>query len=319
MLNAPAGLHPAIAEIERLGLGKWHEESQYDLSLLSDERRIQVRDSAHYAPEDMVARYIAQMEASQFPGIVVTSDGWTVDGNTRLAALRARRVGFFPAIVLEAAYAGKTTTVKQKAELRALAMTLNANGGLQLTPKERREGVRDLIALDWKNEQIARAIGLKVTEIAAVKREVDASAKLSRVGLDPDLKGASLRALGNAAVLKLNDPPFKLLAELATDAGLNAGEIVAAAKDALTMGTEAQQVGVLDSMRTQLANRIRTVALTGTGKPPVSRQLRQHLGYVTKFAGREQELVEANPAVAPQHVAALQDAIAVLTAVLNLQ
>ena len=143
-----------ITEIKRLGF-KFYEEAQYDLSRVSVDRRVQVREAKHYAPKDSVARYAIQMAQSKFPPIVMTSDDWIVDGNTRVGAALTREMKFFPAIVLDIAWG--TASTKQQNELHALAATLNAQNGVPLTAGEIREVTPKFIALGWKAEQIGRA------------------------------------------------------------------------------------------------------------------------------------------------------------------
>jgi hypothetical protein len=319
--QAPAPPKPgAIVEIERLGFA-WTEVAQYDLSRLDINRRVQVRESAHYAPKDQVERYAIQMAEAQFPPVIVTADNWIVDGNTRVGACDKRKVKFFPAVVLDVGWENASAT--QRNELLALAATLNAVNGQPLTAKETREVAARFIELGWKTEQIGRAIGLRPGGVTQVRKEIDAAKKLQRVGMDANgsLKGASLRALGGKEVLSLNDVPFKELAALAGDAGMNAGEITATAKDARESGSDAAAIKLIGDMRTEFVDRIKQRELTGKGHPPASRQLRQHLGFVTKFAGIEHELVENNPddSVRQAHRATIQKAIDVLNAVLQAQ
>lgn len=307
----------AIVEIERLGF-TFTEVAQYALEELDPKRRVQVRESEHYAPKDQVERYAIQMGESQFPPIIVTEDAYIVDGNTRVGAKLLRGEKFFPAIILDVAYGSATD--KEKYLLDALAATLNAQNGQPLTPRERRTIVERLLRLDWKNEQIGRAIGVGIAAVTEVKQEMDAVARLRRVGVDNGhLKGASLRALGKKPVQVLNDEPFKDLASLAEQARLNATEIVTFAKQAKETGSDDGARQVVASLRTEMEDRIREQALTGASKPPVARQLRQHLGFITKFTDDAQTLVETNPDVMPQHIAALESAIAVLQSVLEAQ
>ena len=310
----------AITEIERLGF-KWTLNAQYDLSKVSPDRRVQVREAEHYAPKESAQRFSQQMKQSEFPPIVMTSDDYIVDGNTRVDACHINEARFFPAIVVSVDYTGRLTTRKQKLELRALAATLNSNAGVGLTSKEVRDVTADFIELGWKAEQIARAIGLRPASVTAVKKEIDAAAKLVRVGMDANgsVKGASLRALGAKEVVTLNDIPFRSLATLAADAGMNASEIVNAAKEARQTGSDVEQSAVFENLRAEMGDRIKSRELTGTGKPPESRRLRQFLGNVTKFAGREQELIETDPNVGQLHIETLDKAIAVLTAVREMQ
>jgi len=305
----------AIVEIERLGFG-WDVVPEYDLGRLSVERRVQTRESKNYAPKETVEQFAIAMGEVPFPPIVVTSDDWIVDGNTRVGAKLKRKEKFSSAIVLDVAFKG--ANVKQEHLLHALAATLNQMGGLRLTSKEVREVAMRLVELGWRTEQIGRAIGLAPGGVTMVKKEIEAAAKLKRVGLDPNgaVRSASLRALGAKDVVGLNDVPFRELATLAADAGLNAGEITSTAKEARATGSDTGAVDLISKLRTEYGDRIQERKLTGVGKPPMSRQRRQHLGFVTKFEGREQELIETDPKVNETHVNALYDAITVLGKVL---
>lgn len=307
----------AIVEIERLNFG-YAEASSYDLDSLSPDRRVQVREVKHYAPKDTVGQFAIQMGETVFPPIVVTADGWIIDGNTRVGARLLRKEKFTPAIVVDVDYSKASD--KQQDLLHALAATLNAMGGVRLTSKETRDVAERLIRQGWKAEQIGRAIGLKPSGVTAVKQELDACAKLDKVGLVVNgTPGASLRALGASTVVGLNDLPFKELAELSIEAGFNASEIKTAAKTVKDSGSDQAGIEALRSLRKENGDRIAEHKLTGHGKPPMSRQLRQRLGFVTKFAGQEQELIETDPAVNAIHVEALKAAIAVLTETLRLQ
>jgi hypothetical protein len=316
--SATQAKSPAIVEIERLGFG-WSEVADFDLTRLSVDRRVQAREAEHYAPKETVEQFAIAMGETAFPPIVVTADDWIVDGNTRVGAKLRRKEKFSPAIVLDVAYSGASR--KQEHLLHALAATLNQMGGLRLTPKEVRKVAARLIELGWKTEQIGRAIGLAPGGVTQVKKEIEAATKLKRVGLDSNgsIKGASLRALGAKDVVALNDVPFRELAKLAADAGLNASEINSTAKDARSSGSDTGAVDMISNLRTELGDRIQERKLTGIGKPPVSRQLRQHLGFVTKFAGREHELLETDPKVHATHTEALTNAVAVLSTVLEMQ
>ena len=315
------GDESVIIEIERLG-HRFLPVPSYDLEQLSRERRVQVRETAHYAPRDRVQQYAVQMEHSQFPSLVVTNDDqpWVLDGSTRLEALLLRKVRYYPVIVLEVEYNGRTTTSKTKAELRALAMTLNAANGLPLTPAETRDGVRDLITLGWKAEEIARAIGLKPASVTAVRKEIAAEKRLGEVGLSVNgVHGASLRALGNKDVVGLNNRPYKALAELAGAAGFNATEIGDAARAARATGSDDEQVAVIARLAVENGDRIRERELTGRAGPAPARQLRQHLGYGLRYEGRVQELLETDPACNELAVKTLERSIALYTELLEMQ
>ncbi len=308
----------AFVEIERLGFG-YSEVAQYDLELIDQKRRIQIRESDHYAPRDEVEKYSVQMGYSQFPPIVMTSDGWILDGNTRAEASLKRGNKFFPAIIVDVAW--EKASQKQQNELRILGATFNSQNGRALTKVEARKMAAAALDEGWKPEQIGRVLGMKPAVVTQVKKEVAAAEKLERVGLDANgsVKGASLRALGAQVVLDLNDDPYRALARLAADAGLNAAEIVSTAKDAKATGSDDGALRFIDGARGEMSDRIRQKELTGTAAPPVARQLRQHLGFVVKFAGHETELKETTESMIAQHVAVIEDALVVLQAVLAAQ
>lgn len=311
----------SITEIERLGF-TYRVEPQFDLDQLDPSRRVQVRETNHYAPREAVERYSVQMQFSQFPAVIVTADDWIVDGNTRVGASQLRKQKFFPAIVLDAKFKGGGA--KQEGELYALAATLNATNGEPLTRREIRAVTQKFVALGWKADQIARAVGIKTNTVTAVGKEIRASAKLRRVGMDPNgsLKGASLRALGSGDAVTLNDIPFRDLAQLAADAGLNMGEISTIAKEVKALGADTLATDRLQEKRAEMADRIREQELTGRAKPPLSARLRQSLGAVVKYKDHEgypEVLLETNPDAYAKHVTALQESIEVLTKVLERQ
>lgn len=308
-----------IAEIERLGLS-WQLEPQYDLDQLDiAARRIQVRDNEHVAPKDTVSRFAIQMAHSEFPPIVVTQDGWVADGNTRTEAKRKRGEKFHPAFVLGIAH--ENCTEQQKNLLTILGATLNASNGLPLTNTERRKSAEAMIAENWKTDQIARALGIPPNAVVQIKREIDARAKLDRV--DAKINGSmsvpGLRALGTKDALELNDAPYRDLAILAKDAGLNFTEIRNAAKEIKAIGSDHMAVALVAEKREEMRDRITSHALTGNGRPPNSAILRIRLAYLANFDGKEVELVEKNEAAAEKHIEVLDSAIRILHRVKELQ
>lgn len=308
-----------IAEVERLGF-RWHLEPEYDLDQLHETRWVQVRESAHYAPKEAVERYAAQMMGTTFPPIVVTQDNYGVDGRTREQARRMRKEKFCTAIVLEEKFEGATP--KRKDEMFALAATLNSLNGTALTSKEIRVAVRKFIALDWNTEQIARAIGAAVGVVTQVRKEIAAENRLSRLNVDPNeskLSGATLRAIGSKDIVSMNDEPFKGLASLAGDAGLNAKEISEIGKELRDAGSDAAALDIISRERAEMEARIRERKLTGRGTPPASRMLRQRLGWVNRFMGTEHELVEKAEAAEINHLESMEKAYRVLGNAIELQ
>jgi len=305
--------------MDRLGL-TYKLEPQFDLDTLDiATRRVQVRENEHVAPKDTVRRFSVQMGQSEFPPIIVTSDCWVVDGNTRKEAKRLRDEKFHPAFVLDIVYA--TASEHELNLLRILGATLNASNGLPLTAAERRKSVEAMISENWKGEQIARALGVNQGVVTKIRRELDAQAKIQRlrIPMDVSVSMAGLRALGTPDVLALNDKPYGELAVLAKDAGLGFNEIREIAKEMRETGSDAGALEIVGEKRTEMRDRITSTHLTGVSKPPAAAILRARLTYALSFAGREQDLVERNEDMVEKHLGLIDQAISVLTRVKELQ
>jgi hypothetical protein len=204
-------LSPAAAEIERLGL-PYHEEPNYDLELLSKDRRVQVRESDNYAPPESVAAFATQMAEKIFPPIVATADNWLVDGATREGAFAVRKQRYASAIIIGVAFDTPTTTAKQKNTLFALGVTLNQANGVRLTLKETLARVPCFLALGWKIEKISVATGLGENHIKRLKKEQEIRTRLERVGLGPEagsMSTAKILSFAGKHTEGLNNEPFK--------------------------------------------------------------------------------------------------------------
>lgn len=318
----------AVAELERLGF-KFREDSQFDLELLSPDRRVQVREPKHYAPKENVLAYAIHMEnGARFPAIVVTEDNWIVDGNTRVGASLHRKQKRFPAIIVDVQW--ETASETKRDELRLVAAGLNDQNGQRLTRSESRAVIAAALRRGLKQEHIARYLGVNSATIGAVRRELQATQKMERVGLRPDNNGASfesaakavfggvpLRALGGKPVQDLNDEPFKELALYAKDAGLSTKEVEDLGKELKELASDRAQLDRIVELRVENDERIRQVDLEGgKGKPPVSSQLRQRLGFILEDTRTITLMVERNSDNWTMHADAIKRTIAKLQAVL---
>lgn len=305
-------------EIERLNL-PYHEEAQFDLTKLDGNRLVQVRDNVNYAPSETVDQYVVQMKESVFPPIIVTADDYITDGVTRFTACTKSGTKHFPAVVIEVEWTKATQA--RKDQLLILAATMNSMGGKRLTAGETRNAIEVMLRSNVKQEEIARRIGAALNTVVQVQREVNARAKLDRVDVEwKTLRPASLRALGVASLIDMNDLPYQALAKLAVDAGLNSREIADLAKAVKETGADHAGMELINNNRTEMLDRIADHNLTGNGHPPLSLQLRRNLGFINKHAdGNEYKLVEhsASAEVRKDHAKAIRTAIGVLQAVLN--
>lgn len=318
-------LDPA-GEAKLLGF-KFEEVAQFDIERLDlAKRQVQIRDGGPegttgkaYAPKDSIEYFMTAIKFNRVPPIVVTADNWIIDGHTRVAAQTKNAQKFLPAIVLEQNWDGASE--EQKRKMRILGFTLNGRQHRSLERAEIHRALLDMVRENYRPEEIQRRLGIKVAAVTAAKQEVEARRRMERVGLSPNgaIKGASLRVFGRKDVVALNDAPYKALVALAADASMNSQEIAALAREAKDLGSDTLGVNHLKVVRSEMEDRIRNAKLTGASSPPVSRQLRQHLGFITKFADDAGALVETNAPVWGQHIKAIRDAIAVLSSVLDLQ
>lgn len=312
---------PVEVEIERLRI-PYDLAAQFPLDRLSKEKRLQVRGShsgSEWAPADAISRFKAQMGHVTFPPLVITSDNWVVDGSTRIGACESGRRAEFPAYVLKLRF--ESGSASQKEELFALAGTLNQMNGTPLTKEERRATVVHLLRLGWLHEQVERAVGVPRQTVWSIAQEEEARKKLQSIGIPTNngaLKGVSIRAFGRPPAMNLNHSSLKLLVQLAKDAGLTEAEIKSFAKRIIDVGSDSAALNLLSEFREELDERIKNKALTGKGVPPASGQLRQRLGFINQFAGTEQALVEASPALRYQHLEAIRTSLGVLQTVLEL-
>jgi hypothetical protein len=280
-----------IAEIERVGLD-YKEVSEFALNRVDiGKRRIQVREMDHVAPKESVKRFAEQMRTTEFPPMVMTEDDWIVDGNTRVEASRLNKTTFYPAFVLESY---ENATEDRKRKITALAATLNCNAGVALTVAERRKQVPGMLEMNWRVEQIRRALGLTTSIVSQVKKEIEAKAKLDKLGLDVDADKEKLllRGLGAGSVLLLNDKPYFELAVLSREAGLRIKEVAELAKKMRESGSDEAAIELVARKRRELHERIVEHSLTGNGRPSPASLLRQRLGFILRYEGTEELLVE---------------------------
>jgi hypothetical protein len=294
---------------------KFTEVSQFKLDQLDTDRRLQGRDTlvdGEWAPTETVKQFAEQMGYTPFDAIIVTSDGWLIDGNTRVGARLRRKEGFHPAYVLEIAH--ETADESTLHRLNMIAAELNV-WGKAYTLNERRKACRHYLAEGFTYDQIGQRLGLSRSQVSQVRAEADAEQRMTDVGIAWDngrgeLSIVAKRALGRASALTLHDQPYEDLVELALDADLKSNEIDKLVVQLAEAGSDQEQVDKIATVRVENADRIREVGFTGRGRPSLPNQLRQHLGFVMKYAG--ERYVERNLDAAQNHLACLEASYAIL-------
>jgi hypothetical protein len=292
---------------------KYTHADQYDLAQLDKSRRIQVRafesyKDSEWAPADSVKQFATQMAHQAFDPIIVTSDAWVVDGNTRVGARERRGDKFHPAYVLDLAWA--KADEKTRNYVHILAADLNV-WGKSLTPAERRYNVRYFLAEGFTEDQIASRLGIARNAVNQIKQEVAAERRMNAVGVPwnngkGEISTVAKRSLGKASATDLHDQPYAELVKLALDADLKGSEVDELVVRLKDTGSDQEAIATLAVVRTESADRIREVGFTGRGRPSLSNQLRQHLGFISKHPA--EAFVERNRDVAADHLARMESA-----------
>jgi hypothetical protein len=179
-----------------------------------------------------------------FPPIIVTTDDYLVDGNTRVAARVQRKDLTCQAIVVDINYAKATEAQRQL--IMALGASLNMKNGRPLTTKELRRNIEPMVRKGWINTAIAAALGVGGGIINNVRREIEALDRLKVVaveggvaGFDKGLPPSMLCALGSKDPQALNNRPFAELSTLAREARLPPSQIKEPRRRALTRARSA--------------------------------------------------------------------------------
>lgn len=320
-----------IRQIELLNF-TWKFETQFDISSVDIDTRVQVRNGSNVAPKEMVDLYAVSMKYDQFPPIVVTSDNKVIDGNTRVAA--KKKMGgdvFLPAIVIKTDF--NKADGQTQLKLTHLGYRLNGTNGKPLDKAELLRHARIMLNLGLRVEEIGKD-GINENQINNLKREMAAEDKLKTAGVNikfdeescqwnvdgEQVKATTLRALGKQQNLNLPTAPFRELADLAVKAQLRDCEITALSKAAVDTGSESGMLDTIRHERTHLNDRINEVALTKKlPKKSNSDMLRMWLTALAKLKGSEDTAVETDPNLTGERLNLIDTAAAVLSEIRRLQ
>jgi hypothetical protein len=304
---------PTADLIEKLGF-QWELDYEYPTP---DGRRVQIREEAHYTPREMVMRIASAMaRREKLPPIVVTKDGYIIDGNTRTAAAQHNKYPSVQALVIPDSYEGCTEKVERR--LKLLGAAFNARNGKGIDREEIRKAIV-AIGQDptYDGTRIAALIGVTDATVKSILAEMKAKDRAESVGvhLNGSVAATPLRILGQASE-KLNDEPFRAVAALAQDTGMAPGDLREVIKQMHEAKSDEGALRVVDEHRAARREQIAEYRASGKSKPPPAAKLRQRLGFILDFEKNPRDLTELNPEVVAKHRDAIERSIAVLQAVL---
>lgn len=301
---------PVAELVERFG---FHWTFDYAYPVPDPAHRLQIRNSSNLAPTAMVTPLKEAMKrGDKIPAVVVTEDGYIIDGNTRCEAARK---GGFPtvhALVLDVKYEGCRESENRR--LHALGAGFNARNGKGIDRHEIQAAV-DIIGSDptYTATRIAALIGTTETTVQGYLAEKKAKERAASLELhvNGSINATKLRKLG---VLSdhLNDEPFKALFSLVEDTGMSVGEIADVARRARAEKSDSGALGVFSQERQARQSQIAEYTASGKSTPPKAAMLRQRLGFILSYEGNPSELAEHNPTQAQSHIDQAERAIAVL-------
>jgi hypothetical protein len=305
---------PTADLIEKLGFS-WELDFEYPTP--DPAKRVQIREEKHYIPREMVMRIAAAMaRGDKLPPVVVTKDGYLIDGNTRTEAARHNKYPSVQALVVTEAYEGCTEKVARRLQL--LGAAFNVRNGKGIDREETRKAI-EKIGEDptYDGTRIAALIGVTDATVKSILAEVKARKRAESVGvhLNGSVAATPLRILGQASE-KLNDEPFRAVASLAADTGMSPGDLREIIRQMREEKSDEGALRVIDEHRRARREQIAEYRASGKSKPPPAAKLRQRLGFILDFEANPRELTELNPDVVIKHQEAIRRSIAVLQAVL---
>ena len=253
-------------------------EPNYVLAKVKLNEGVQIRLEEHRSPSSAVDEYVTHMKhGAVFPPIVVTSNGFLVDGNTRLSAALKLQRKTFPAYKVKFAILGQA---------KMLGAALNQMGGYRLTEEEIVVAAEAYMREGYKDEAIARALGKSMSHIRNVRRDRLYRDAAHRTGVaDVELpKPVRLHLAGIQ-----HDEPFKAAVEAVAKAKPAAKDVGALVDRIENTRSDAEALAVVQETSSKWG--------PVTGAPPnsaksVSRTRgRQALASIRKLL----ELAEAQP------------------------
>jgi len=308
---------PLIESIIRQYLGVDADyEPQYDRLKLHSDARLQSRLDKNRAPKHMVERYAHQMGESEFPPIVITSDGVKIDGNTRDAAHAKRNDRYIPALIVPIAFETAEESVKR--QMLLCSQAINNTNGLALDDEERTLMAYTMIEDGNADEEIITRVGVPINKVKELRERFKATHRLLQVGIKPDdmPPKATLRTFGKPVVQKLDDAWFKSLADLSKDAGLKSQEIGALATTLGEISSEDLRRERMARERTARQDQI-TANREGQRAPRLAGKLRQRLALLFQYP--VSSFVENDPEMLDEHLDLIDKTRDVLDELYNLQ
>jgi hypothetical protein len=314
--DLPFYAQDAVARVELMGFQGW--KFLANSTLVERNKRLQVRDIAAHAPHNEVARYAAALKQGDLmPPVIMTRDGYLVDGNTRTEA--ARRAGWdhFPAIMLDVAYEGAPEAMIK--QLTTLGAAFNLTHGRGMSRQNVERVILTVANPGDKAQEIARKLHIPVYTVQSALNITKARERAERLGVDVSdekrLTGSHMALMGGRNN-RYTDPVFAEFLSLVRDARYSLKDSKELGSRIEALGSETEKLALITAERDARHDVIRGTAT----KPSLAAKLRQSLGFTIANGDVPGNLVELGPVnTRMDHKRTLYDAVDILMKVITQQ
>jgi hypothetical protein len=313
--DLPYYAQDTVARTELMGF-KW--KYLPNATLADRNKRIQVRDISALAPPNEVARYAAALKQGDLmPPVIVTRDGYLVDGNTRTEA--ARRAGWdhFQTVQLDVTFENAPEAMVKQLTILGAASNLTHGRGMSRQNVER--VIQAVANPGDKAKEIARKLHIPVHTVQQALNITIARERAEGLRIDVSdesrLMGSHMALLGARSV-RYTDPVFEEFVKLIRDARYTLKDMKELGGRIEALGSESEKLALLAAERDARHDVIKGSAT----KPAVSARLRQSLGFTLANGDVPGNLVELGSAKTRlEHKQTLYSAMDILMKVITAQ
>jgi hypothetical protein len=281
--------------------------------LADPNHRVQIRPIAQLAPAREIAKYAQDLKrGDQMPPVIMTSDYYVIDGNTRTEA--ARKIGrtTFPTFVLDVNYSDATDS--QRKQLIALGASMNLTHGRSMNIAATAAIIESITYDDTSPKQLAKDLHIPESTANTYLNAAKTRRRAKRVGVElkDTLTNSHLKLFGNKTKY-FSDQVFKVFIQLTQDARLTVPATTILSRRLEDLGTEDERLDLLKVEREAYSD----VIEGGQGNPSKAAKLRQSLGFLINADA--EVLAEHNPQASRLHTRTIRQAYEQLEKIMDAQ
>jgi len=284
-----------------------------DWKIADPDHRVQIRPIEQLAPPREVSKYAVDLKrGDRMPPVIMTNDGYIVDGNTRTEACRKIGRKTYPTFILDVNYSDATES--QRKQLQTLGASFNLTHGRGMNMTAVAAIIESITYDDTSPKQLATQLHISENTANTYLNAAKTRRRARRLGVELNgaLTNSHLRLFGNKAK-HFSDPVFKNFIELTQDAHLTVPATTMLAKRLEVMGEENERLDLIATEREAYSN----VIQGGEGNPSKAAKLRQSLGFLIREDA--DVLAEQNPLAARLHTKTIRQAYEQLEKIMNAQ